>query len=309
MKIVILDGYTLNPGDLSWQGLEKHGQLKVYDRTSYNKEDKDLIIERGKDADVIFTNKTPLTREILNSMPNLKYIGILATGYDVVDVEAARDKGIIVTNIPSYGTTAVAQMTLALILELTNHVGQHSAAVFNGEWESNPDWCFWKYPMMELAGKTLGIIGYGRIGQEVGKIAKAFNMEVLAYGRTIDDKVYKESDFISLHCPLTEDNKEMINKETLSKMKKSAFLINTSRGGLVNEEDLASALNNGTIAGAGLDVVSKEPISPDNPLLKAKNCIITPHISWAPIESRKRLLDMAIDNLDSFLKGNPINEI
>ena len=309
MKIVILDGYTLNPGDLSWQGLEKHGQLKVYDRTSYNKEDKDLIIERGKDADVIFTNKTPLTREILNSMPNLKYIGILATGYDVVDVEAARDKGIIVTNIPSYGTTAVAQMTLALILELTNHVGQHSAAVFNGEWESNPDWCFWKYPMMELAGKTLGIIGYGRIGQEVGKIAKAFNMEVLAYGRTIDDKVYKESDFISLHCPLTEDNKEMINKETLSKMKKSAFLINTSRGGLVNEEDLASALNNRTIAGAGLDVVSKEPISPDNPLLKAKNCIITPHISWAPIESRKRLLDMAIDNLDSFLKGNPINEI
>lgn len=309
MKIVILDGYTLNPGDLSWQGLEKFGQLKVYDRTSYDKEDKDFIIERGKDADIIFTNKTPLTKEIINSIPNLKYIGIFATGYDVVDVEAARDKGIVVTNIPSYGTTAVAQMTFALMLELTNHVGQHSSAVFNGEWESNPDWCFWKYPMMELAGKTLGIIGYGRIGKEVEKIAQAFNMRVLAYGRKLDDKVYKESDFISLHCPLTESNKEMINKETLDKMKESAFLINTSRGGLVNEEDLASALNNGTIAGAGLDVVSKEPISPDNPLLSAKNCIITPHISWAPIESRKRLLDMAIENLDSFINGNPINEI
>lgn len=322
MKIVILDGYTLNPGDLSWDGFEKYGDLTIYDRTSYDKEDMDLVIERAKDADILLVNKTPVTRKAINAMPNLKYIGLLATGYDVVDVEAAKERGIVVTNIPSYGTEAVAQMTFALILELTNHVGAHSAAVFNGEWETNPDWCFWKFPLMELAGKTIGVIGLGKIGQEVAKIAQAFKMKVLAYNRTpkpelenenlklVDlDYLLENSDIISLHCPLTEDNQKMINKDTISKMKESVFLINTSRGGLVNEEDVAKALNEGRIAGAALDVVSKEPILSDNPLLRVKNCILTPHISWAPMEARVRLMDMAIENLDSFLKGNPINVV
>lgn len=310
MKIVVLDGYTLNPGDLSWEGFEKIGELTVYDRTSYNPEDEDLIIERGKDANIILTNKTPLTKNIIENLPNLKYIGVLATGYDVVDIEAAKEKGIPVTNIPTYGTTAVAQMTFALILELCNHIGEHSTAVYNGEWENNQDWSFWNKPLMELSEKTIGIIGYGRIGKNVGEIAQAFNMNVLAIGngpKSELENLLKKSDIISLHCPLTEDNQEMINKDTLSMMKDSALLINTSRGGLINEEDLTKALNDGVIAGAALDVVSLEPISSDNPLLSAKNCIITPHISWAPIESRSRLMNIAVDNLNSYINGNTNN--
>lgn len=320
MKIVVLDGYTLNPGDLTWEGIEKFGDLKVYDRTSYDPKEEDLIIERGKDAEIILTNKTPLTKTMMDAMPKLKYIGVLATGYDVVDAKAAKEKGIIVTNIPTYGTTAVAQMTMALILELCNHVGEHSAAVHKGQWAENPDWSFWNHPLMELAGKTIGIIGYGRIGQNVGKIAQSFDMKVLANSNTRKaslenenvkfadlETLLKDSDIISLHCPLTEETKEIIKKDSISMMKESALLINTSRGGLVNEEDLKEALNNGRIAGAAVDVVSKEPISPDNPLLEAKNCIITPHIAWAPIESRRRLLDIAIENLDSFIKGSAKN--
>lgn len=320
MKIVVLDGYALNPGDLSWDGLERYGELEVYDRTSYNPKDEDLIIERGKDADVILTNKTPLTEDMFNSMPNLKYIGVLATGYDVVDIKAAKEKGIVVTNIPTYGTSAVAQMTFALILELCNHVGVHSEAVFNGEWENNPDWSFTKHPLMELSEKTIGIIGYGRIGQKVGEIAQAFNMNVLANANTRkpeleNEKVkfaeletlLKNSDIVSLHCPLTDHNKEMINKDSMSMMKNSALLINTSRGGLVNEEDLAQGLSEGEIAGAALDVVSVEPIKWDNPLLLARNCIITPHISWAPRETRLRLMNIAIDNLDGYINGDPKN--
>lgn len=320
MKIVVLDGYALNPGDLSWERLEEYGALKVYDRTSYNPQEEDLIIGRAKDADVILTNKTPLTKNIINGIPNLKYIGILATGYDGVDIEAAKEKGIVVTNIPTYGTTAVAQMTFALILELCNHVGVHSQAVFNGEWEKNPDWSFTKHPLMELSGKTIGIIGYGRIGQKVGAIAQAFDMNVLANANTRKpelenekvkfaelDTLLKDSDIISLHCPLTEDNKAMINGDVLSMMKESALLINTSRGGLVHEDDLAKALNEGKLAGAALDVVSVEPMEPNNPLLSAKNCIITPHISWAPRETRSRLMHIAMDNLDGYLNGNPKN--
>ncbi len=322
MRIVVLDGYTLNPGDLSWDGLESFGDLTVYDRTSYDLEGKELIIERGKDADIIFTNKTPLNREIIDKMPNLKFIGVLATGYNVVDVEYAKEKGIAVTNIPTYGTRSVAQMTFALLLEMCHHAGAHSDAVFNGEWSANPDWCFWKYPLVELAGKTIGIIGYGRIGQNVGEIAKAFGMKVLAtasrprYELESEAMKYVEldellfnSDVISLHCPLLESTQGMINKETISKMKDGVMIINTSRGPLIVEEDLANALNEGKVAGAALDVVSTEPIEEDNPLLRAKNCILTPHISWAPKESRKRLMDIAVKNLESFLNGHPINAV
>ena len=320
MKIVVLDGYALNPGDLSWKGMEDFGDLTVYDRSSYDPKDEDIILERAKDADIILTNKTPLTKNVINNMPNLKYIGVLATGYDVVDIDAAKERGVVVTNIPSYGTTAVAQMTFALILELTNHVGEHNRAVHDGQWERSQDWSFTKHPLMELAGNTIGIIGYGRIGQNVGEIAQAFGMKVLANAKTPReelenemvkfadlDSLLRDSDIISLHCPLTEDTEEMINKDSISLMKDSALLINTSRGGLINENDLAMALNEGKIAGAALDVVSVEPILSDNPLLKAKNTIITPHISWAPRESRLRLMNIAVENLKSFMDGKPKN--
>ena len=322
MKVVVLDGYTLNPGDLSWEELCKYGDVTVYDRTSYDLKGKDLIVERGKDADIILLNKTPLSKEMMEQMPNLKYVGVLATGYNIVDIDAAREKGVVVTNIPTYGTTAVAQMTSALLLEMCHHVGAHSNTVFNGEWVNNPDWCYWKYPLVELSGKTIGIIGYGRIGQMVGKIAQAFGMKVLAMANNKNPKLENEnmkyaeldellsnSDVISLHCPLFESTKGIINKDTIAKMKESVMLINTSRGQLVIEEDLAQALNDGRIAGAALDVVSSEPISPDNPLLKAKNCILTPHISWAPKESRERLMNIAIDNLKAFLEGKSVNVV
>jgi glycerate dehydrogenase len=320
MKIVILDGYTLNPGDLTWKGLEKLGEVTVYDRTSYTLNGADLIVERAKNAEVVFTNKTPLSREVLEQLPNLKFIGVLATGYNVVDVEAAKEKGIKVSNIPTYGTDAVSQMAIALLLEMCHHIGAHSDSVKKGEWSNNVDWCYWNYPLIELSGKTMGIIGYGKIGKMTSKIAQAIGMNIIAFDsyqnkdlecatmKYVDmDTLLTNSDVITLHCPLFESTKGIINKDTIAKMKDGVMIINNSRGPLVVEEDLAEALNSGKVAGAAVDVVSSEPIKEDNPLLKAKNCIITPHISWAPIESRHRLMDIAIDNLEKFLSGNPTN--
>lgn len=322
MKIVVLDGYTLNPGDLTWDGFERLGELVVYDRTAYDLSSKELVIERGKDADIILLNKTLLNREMMDEMPRLKYVGVLATGFNIVDVAAAREKGITVTNIPTYGTNAVAQMAIALLLELCHHAGAHGEAVANGEWESNPDWSFWKYPLIELAGKTMGIIGYGRIGRTVGGISKALGMKVIAMANSPDpsledemmrygtlEDLLRESDVISLHCPLTESTQGIINKETIARMKDGVMIINNSRGQLVVEEDLRDALNSGKVAGAALDVVSSEPIKSDNPLLEAKNCIITPHISWAPKEARTRLMDLALENLKRYLSGDPINVV
>ena len=320
--IVVLDGYTLNPGDISWDGLASLGNLKVYDRTAYDISGANLIVERAKDADVVFTNKTPITREILARLPKLKFIGVLATGYNVVDLEAARERGIPVSNIPAYGTDAVAQMTIALLLEMCNHVGIHSESVFKGQWTNNEDFCYWNKSLIELAGKTMGIVGFGQIGQATANIALALGMDILVNSRSkmkelegervrfVDlETLFKDSDVISLHCPLTETNKGMINKGSISKMRDGVMIINTARGGLVVDEDLADALNRGKVAGAALDVVSQEPIPADNPLLKAKNCIITPHIAWAPVEARQRLMDIAVDNLRKFLEGNPINVV
>ena len=322
MKIVVLDGYTLNPGDLSWEGFEKLGDFKVYDRTAYDLSNSELVIDRGRDADAILLNKTLLNRDMMDHMPYLKYVGVLATGFNIVDVEAAREKGITVTNIPTYGTNAVAQMAIALLLELCHHVGSHSDAVANGEWESNPDWSFWKYPLVELAGKTMGIIGYGRIGRTVGGIAKALGMKVIAMANSPDpsleddmmrygnlEELLRESNVISLHCPLTESTQGIINKDTIAKMKDGVMIINNSRGQLIVEEDLRDALNSGKVAGAALDVVSSEPIKSDNPLLQARNCMITPHISWAPKEARTRLMDLALENLKRYLEGDPINVV
>jgi glycerate dehydrogenase len=319
MKIVVLDGYTLNPGDLDWTGIEKFGELVVHDRTDFSPE---TVIETIGDAEIIFTNKTPLPESVLSKTPSVKYIGVLATGYNVVDTDAAKKLGIIVTNIPTYGTTAVAQYTMALILEICHHIGEHSRAVFEGDWASNPDFCFWNYPLVELSGKTLGIIGFGRIGQATANIAQAFGLNVLAYdvhqnkdlekeslSYTTLDELLSDSDIVSLHCPLFESTKGMINRNTISKMKDGVIIINTSRGPLVNEQDLCDALNAGKIAGAAVDVVSSEPISEDNPLLKAKNCIITPHIAWAPKESRIRLMNTATENLGAFVDGNPMNVV
>jgi len=317
MKIVVLDGYTLNPGDLSWGTLKCFGEVTLYDRT---KPSEDNIIERIGDSEIILTNKTPLSKETLDKVPLVKYIGVLATGYNVVDVCAAKKSGILVTNIPSYGTDAVAQFTFGLILELCHQIGKHDIAVKKGEWTTAPDFSFWKSQLTELSGKTIGIIGFGRIGQATAKIAIAFGMKVLANSRTqkttlllanceyvILDKLYAESDFITLHCPLTEATQNIINKDSIAKMKKSAMLINTSRGPLINEQDLCDALNDEVIKGAAVDVVTKEPIEVENPLLKAKNCIITPHIAWASKESRQRLMDMAVSNLAAFLDNRPQN--
>lgn len=321
-KAVILDGYTLNPGDLDWKPLQELADFEIYDRTTYSIEEAPLIIERAKDAEVILTNKTPLTKEILDELPMLKYIGVLATGYNVVDVEAAKERNITVTNIPSYGTDTVAQAAIALLLELCHRTGDHSNAVKNGEWTNSPDFCFWNHPIIELSGKTMGIIGYGQIGQTTSRIAQAFGMKVLAYNRTREkvietesvryatlEVLYREADVIMLHCPLTEENKGFINKEAIEQMKDGVLIVNNARGALINEADLADALNRGKVAGAGLDVVSEEPISEDNPLLKAKNCIITPHIAWASLEARQRLLNIAVENLSKYLEGNPINVV
>ena len=318
MKIVILDGYTENPGDLSWGELEALGDLTVYDRTPHDEEE---ILKRIGDADAIYTNKTPISRATVETAPNLKFIGVLATGYNVVDVAAAKEKGVAVTNIPTYGTAAVGQFAIALLLEICHHVGHHSKAVHEGRWENNQDWCFWDYPLIERAGKTLGIIGFGRIGQTTGRIAKAMGMKVIAYdsvesdsGRAIGeyvtlDELLASSDVIALHCPLFPETQGIINKDSIAKMKDGVIILNNSRGPLIVEQDLADALNSGKVYAAGLDVVSTEPIKGDNPLLTAKNCFITPHISWAPKESRQRLMDIAVDNLRQFIAGTPVNVV
>jgi len=316
MKIVILDGYTENPGDLSWSALEALGQLTVYDRTPAAE-----IISRIGDADIVYTNKTPISRETMDACPNIKMISVLATGYNIVDVDAAREKGIPVTNIPSYGTEAVSQFAIALLLEICHHIGHHNNAVREGRWAANADWCFWDYPLIELAGKTMGIIGFGRIGQATGRTAKALGMHVIANdsfetdsGREIAQYVDLETllrtaDVISLHCPLLPDTKDIINSANIAKMKDGVIIINNSRGGLIVEQDLAEALNSGKVYAAGLDVVSTEPMDPANPLLQAKNCIITPHISWAAKESRQRLMNTAVENCRAFLAGSPINVV
>ena len=317
MKIVVLDGYTLNPGDLSWDGLKKIGDVSIYDRTP-----KAQILERAAGAEIVFTNKTPLNREVLSQLVSLKYIGVLATGYNIVDTEAAKDKGIIVTNIPGYGTDSVAQMTFALLLELCHHVQYHSDSVRQGKWSQSVDFCYWNYPLVELAGKTMGIIGFGNIGNKVANIAASFGMNIIGNDQFKTDQSHRknfrwaevnqlleESDVVSIHCPLFPETKGLINKERLKMMKKSAFLLNTSRGPVIVEEDLAEALNNDRIAGAGIDVLSVEPPSKDNPLFSAKNCLITPHIAWATKEARTRLMDIAVNNLVAFNNGNPVNVV
>ncbi len=310
-KIVVLDGYTLNPGDLSWDDLAAFGDLTVYDRT-----DTRDVISRIAGASVVITNKTPLTEEAIKSNKNLRYIGLIATGHDVVDKQAASAAGVVVANVPSYSTMAVAQMTIALLLEICHRTAHHSSAVFSGQWPLRKDDTFWDYPIIELDQKKIGVIGYGRIGRQTAKIAQALGMKVLAYSRTAADpeivsldELYSGADVISLHCPLSDETYQIINRDSIAKMKDGVIIINTARGKLIDEQALAEALNSGKVYAAGLDVVSKEPIEPDNPLLKAKNCFITPHISWVPIEARQRLMDTAVNNLREFLNGNPVNQV
>lgn len=319
MRIVVLDGYTLNPGDLDWKGLEAMGEVTVYDRTSLT--DVQETIDRIGDAEIVYTNKTPMPKAVFEACTSIRFVGVLATGYNVVDVEAAKERGVVVTNIPTYGTSAVGQFAIAMLLEICHHVAHHSDAVHDGRWESNADWCFWDYPLIELADKTMGIIGFGRIGQATGRIAKALGMRVIANdeyenpaGKEIAeyvtrDELLAQSDVIALHCPLFPSTEGIINKENIAKMKDGVIILNNSRGPLIVEQDLADALNSGKVYAAGLDVVSTEPIKGDNPLLKAKNCIITPHISWAPKESRQRLMNIAVDNLRQFLDGNAVNVV
>lgn len=316
MKIVILDGQALNPGDLGWSGFEALGETVVYERTPA-----DEIVSRIKAADAVLTNKTPISRETIAACPGLKYIGVLATGYNVVDTGAAKERGIPVCNIPSYGTAAVGQFAIAMLLEICNHVAHHSDEVHAGRWSESDDWCFWDYPLIELADKTMGVVGFGRIGRRTGEIAKALGMRVLAYdahpvkegeaiGTYVDlDMLLKESDVISLHCPLFPETRGMINAASIAKMKDGVILLNNSRGPLIVEQDLADALNSGKVYFAGLDVVAEEPIRPDNPLLNAKNCLITPHISWASKESRGRLMDTAVENLARWAAGTPVNVV
>ncbi len=320
MKIVVLDGYTENPGDLSWKPMEALGELTVYDRTPLN--DTGEVIKRIGDAQAVITNKTPLPKEVFDACPSIRYVGVLATGYNVVDVAAAKEKGIPVCNIPTYGTNAVAQFAIAMLLEICHHVAHHSDAVHAGRWENNADWCFWDYPLIELADKTMGIIGFGRIGQATGRLAQALGMNVLAFDSHQNpslvsdtcnyaslDELLEKSDVIALHCPLFPETQGIINKNTIAKMKDGVIILNNSRGPLIVEQDLADALNSGKVYAAGLDVVSTEPIQGSNPLLKAKNCIITPHISWAPKESRQRLMDIAVKNLKAFVSGTPTNVV
>lgn len=319
MKIVVLDGYTLNPGDLGWEKLQTFGELTVLDRTPY---ETDKIIAAIGDAEIIFSNKTPLPKEVLTKVPSVKYIGVLATGFNIVDTETAKEMGMVVTNIPSYSTKAVAQFTMALLLEMCHHVGEHNRAVKNGDWSRSKDFSFWNYPLIELADKTIGLIGFGRIGQATAELAEAFGMKILTSGsrkqlefdndnyRQVSlDELLADSDVISLHCPLTPETEGIINATNISKMKDRVLIINTSRGQLIVEKDLKEALDTGKVAYAAVDVVSKEPIDPDNVLLQAKNCIVTPHIAWAPKESRTRLLHTAIENLQAFLNGNPKNVV
>lgn len=315
MKIVVLDGYTCNPNDLSWDMFEKLGELTVYDRTKPNE-----VLQRAKDADVLITNKTVLNKEIISQLTLVKYIGVIATGYNVVDVAAAKEKGIVVTNVPGYSTASVAQHVFSLLLEITARVGHHDQTVKSGRWSSSLDFCYWDYPLMELADKTFGVLGYGRIGKQTAVIAKAFGMNVIAYdrGRTNHDgivekvslpQLFTQSDIISLHVPLSDDTREIINKNSLSMMKEGVILINTSRGPLINESDLAQALLSKKVKAAGLDVLTQEPPAADNPLIPLDNCLITPHIAWAPIEARERLLHIAADNLKKFQEGIEQNRV
>lgn len=315
MKIVILDGYASNPGDLSWEEFAAFGELTVYDRTAPEE-----VAERIGDAEIALLNKTPVSAAVLARCPNLRMIGILATGYNIVDLAAARARGVTVCNVPGYSTGAVAQMTFALLLELTQHAGAHSAAVHAGQWQSCPDFCFWNAPLTELAGKTMGLIGYGAIGHAVGRIAQAFDLHLLVTARHeklvpvgaefVDlPTLLSRSDIVSLHCPQTAENRRMMNAERLASMKPGAFLLNTARGGLVDEQAVAAALQSGHLGGYGADVVSVEPVRPDNPLLHAPNCVLTPHIAWAPRETRARLHHIAAQNLACYLAGAPQNVV
>ena len=316
MKLINLDASALNPGDLSWDVLNQFGEVTLYERTDSEAE----AIERIGDHDIILVNKVPITENILNACPNIKMISVQATGYNIVDTAACAKRGIPVCNVPDYGTAAVAQFTLALMLELCHRIGYHDAAVHLGKWCASPTFCFWDTPQMELGGKTLGIIGFGRIGQATAKLAQAFGMKVIAYSRSrketdldveyVDmDTLLAKSDFVSLHCPLFAENTKMVNGEFISRMKDGAFLINTARGGLLDEQAVADALTSGKLAGAAVDVVTEEPMKTYNPLLKCPNCIITPHIAWAPKESRQRLLDCCVENIRAFIGGNPRNVV
>lgn len=319
MKIVVLDGYTENPGDLSWDTLGALGELTVYDRTDRNNNAE--IISRIGDAEVVVTNKTPITPEIIDACPAMKYVTVQATGYNVVDIAYAKEKGIPVSNVPVYGTRAVSQYTIALLLEICHHIGHHSDTVYAGKWENCQDWCYWDYPLIELDGKTFGMIGCGKIGQQTARIAAALGMRVITYdlrpkdaGRAVAeyvdlDTLLRESDVISIHMPLLPFNTGIINKDTIAKMKDGVIFLNTSRGPMVVEQDLADALNSGKIAAAGLDVVSTEPIRGDNPLLQAKNCIITPHMAWGAKESRQRIMDTTVENVKAYLAGAPVNVV
>ena len=317
MKIVVLDGYTLNPGDLSWDEIGKLGELTVYDRTAPNE-----IVERTRKAEIILTNKAPVSAITLEKLPDLKFITVMATGYDIVDIAAAGRRGIPVSNVPEYGTDSVAQFVFALLLELCHHVGAHQEAVKAGEWTASPDWCFWKSPQILLKGKKMGIVGFGRIGRRVGELAHAFGMEVMAFDPQTQEspayapfswkslrEVFAKADVVTLHCPQTRDNVGFVNAELLDLMKRNAFFINAARGGLVNENALAQALNKGSIAGAAVDVVSIEPILPDNPLLSSQNCLISPHIAWASLGARQTLMAETIKNIKAFISGNSINVV
>jgi glycerate dehydrogenase len=308
MNIVVLDGYTLNPGDLSWDALRELGSCEIYDRSA-----PDEIVPRSTSAEIVLTNKVKLNGEYISSVPTLKYIGVTATGYNIVDVAAARERKVIVTNVPTYGTQSVAQMTFALLLELTQHVGHHAQTVREGRWTRSPDFCYWDYPLIELDGLTLGVIGFGRIGKMVGQLAEAFGMKVLTYSRKQPvaemETLFRRSDIISLHCPLTPQTEHLVNEKRLAWMKPTAFLLNTSRGPLIDESALAKALNEGRIAGAGLDVLAVEPPTADNPLLRAKNCLITPHIAWAMRAARSRLMEAVVENVRAFLAGESKNVV
>ena len=318
MKLTVIDGYTMNPGDLSWEQYEKFGELRVFDHYTGDEEE---VIRRIGDAEIVIANKSKVTRRVIDACPNIRFIAVQATGYDPIDYVYAREKGIPVSNVPAYGTDSVAQFAIALLLEICGHAGHHDQAVHQGKWAACGDWCFWDYPMIELSGKTMGIIGFGRIGQAVGRIASALGMKVLAYNRSRSesgakiaqyvelDELLERADVISLHCPAFPETVGMINRDTIAKMKDGVILINNSRGALVVEQDLAQALNSGKVAAAALDVVSSEPIREDNPLLRAKNCLITPHISWAPKESRQRIMDCTEENIRCFLAGKPQNVV
>ena len=318
MKLTVIDGYTMNPGDLSWEQYEKFGELRVFDHYTGDEEE---VIRRIGDAEIVIANKSKVTRRVIDACPNIRFIAVQATGYDPIDYVYAREKGIPVSNVPAYGTDSVAQFAIALLLEICGHAGHHDQAVHQGKWAACGDWCFWDYPMIELSGKTMGIIGFGRIGQAVGRIASALGMKVLAYNRSRSesgakiaqyvelDELLERADVISLHCPAFPETVGIINRDTIAKMKDGVILINNSRGALVVEQDLADALNSGKVAAAALDVVSSEPIREDNPLLRAKNCLITPHISWAPKESRQRIMDCTEENIRCFLAGKPQNVV